>query len=305
MTLSSLKLFKDIAQTRSFSKAATMNEISQSAASQQVQELERSLGVSLLDRSTRPLVVTAEGEIFAAYCRDVLRRQQEMETALRRLREDVGGEIRVASIYSVGVSELIQMERRFSETHPHAEVSVRYLQPAKVYTAVLRDEADLGLVSYPEPSREITVIPWRREEMVLATAPDHPLAKRVAALQGPLPLDALNGADFVSFDEELPIRQHVDRFLKEKDIEVNPTLHFDNIEMVKEAVALKAGVSILPHRIMREDLRQKRLTAIRLAGTSLYRPLGIIHRKKKQFHPALQAFLDMLCEAPVPEIPTA
>ena len=76
-------------------------------------------------------------------------------------------------------------------------------------------------------------------------------------------------------------------------------LHFDNIEMVKEAVALKAGVSILPHRVMREDLRQKRLTAIRLAGAALYRPLGIIHRKKKQFHPALQAFLDMLREAPV------
>lgn len=305
MAPDSLNLFKDIAQTRSFSRAAALNGISQSAASQQVQELERSLGVTLLDRSTRPLVVTAEGEIYADFCRDVLRRRQEMETALRRLREDVGGQIRVASIYSVGVSELIQMERRFSETHPHADVSVRYLQPAKVYTAVLRDEADLGLVSYPEPSREITVIPWRREEMVLAASPDHPLAKRVASLQGPLPLDALNGIDFVSFDEELPIRHHVDRFLKEKGIEVNPTLHFDNIEMVKEAVALKAGVSILPHRIMREDLRQKRLTAIRLAGTSLYRPLGIIHRKKKQFHPALQAFLEMLCEAPVPEAPAS
>ena len=303
MALESLKLFKDITQTRSFSRAALLNEISQSAASQQVQELERSLGVILLDRSTRPLVVTPEGEIYADYCRDALRRQQEMETALRRLREDVGGEIRVASIYSVGVSELIQMEQRFSETHPHADVSVRYLQPAKVYTAVLRDEADLGLVSYPESSREITVIPWRREEMVLAAAPDHPVAKKAAALQGPLPLAALSGVDFVSFDEELPIRHHVDRFLKEKDIEVNPTLHFDNIEMVKEAVALKAGVSILPHRVLREELRQKRLTAIRLAGTSLYRPLGIIHRKKKQFHPAQQAFLDMLCEAPVPEAP--
>lgn len=109
----------------------------------------------------------------------------------------------------------------------------------------------------------------------------------------------MNGVDFVGFDDELPISQHVERFLRDKGVEVNFTLHFDNIEMVKEAVALKAGVSILPHRVMREDLRQKRLTAIRLAGAALYRPLGIIHRKKKQFHPALQAFLDMLCEAPV------
>jgi DNA-binding transcriptional LysR family regulator len=295
----SLKLFKDIVQTRSFSRAAALSEISQSAASQQVQELERTLKVSLLDRTRRPLVVTAEGQIYADYCRDVLRRHQEMETAMHHLREDVAGEVRIASIYSVGVSELIQLERRFSAVHPHADVTVSYLQPARVYLEVKDDEADLGLVSYPEPSREITVIPWRREEMVLAAAPDHPLAKQAATLQGPLPLETLNGVDFVGFDEELPIRQHVDEFFREKGIEVSLELHFDNIEMVKEAVALKAGVSILPHRVMRDDLRQKRLTAIRLAGASLYRPLGIIHRKRKQFTPAQQAFLDMLREVPV------
>lgn len=244
-------------------------------------------------------MVTPAGELYAEYCRDVLRRYDQFEAALQRMTQDVEGVIRVASIYSVGVSELIQLERRFSELHPQAEVAVDYLQPAKVYAAVLEDRADIGLVSYPEPTRELTVIPWRREEMVLAAAPDHPIAKRAAQIQGPLPVTELSGVEFVSFDDELPISRHVERFLRDKGVEVNFTLHFDNIEMVKEAVALKAGVSILPHRVMREDLRQKRLTAIRLAGAALYRPLGIIHRKKKQFHPALQAFLDMLREAPV------
>ena len=183
MAHATLKLFKDIAQTRSFSRAASMNGVSQSAASQQVQELERILKVNLLDRTRRPLVVTPEGELYAEYCRDVLRRHQELEDALKRLHDHVEGVIRVASIYSVGVSELIQLERRFAQAHPHAEVSVTYRQPAKVYSAVLNDEADLGLVSYPEPSRELTVIPWRREEMVLAAAPDHPIAKLAAAIE--------------------------------------------------------------------------------------------------------------------------
>lgn len=299
MANENLKLFRDIAQTRSFSRAASLNNVSQSAASQQVQELERTLQVNLLDRTRRPLVVTPAGELYAEYCRDVLRRYKELEDALKRLDDQVEGVIRVASIYSVGLSELIQLERRFAQAYPHAEVSITYRQPAKVYAAVLNDEADLGLVSYPEPSRDLTVIPWRREEMVVAAAPDSPIAKLAAVMQGPIPPSALNGADFVGFDEELPIRHHVERFFKEKGIEVNQTLYFDNIEMVKEAVAQKAGVSILPHRVMRDDVRQKRLTAIRLTGAALYRPLGIIHRKKKQFHPALQAFLDMLCEAPI------
>src|SRR5678809_2 len=285
MDQASLKLFRDIAQTRSFSKAAAMNEVSQSAASQQVQELERSLGLTLLDRSRRPLVVTPAGQLYAEFCRDVLRRCGELDAALGQLKHQTAGTVRVASIYSVGLSEMVELEKRFAQRHPQATLDVQYLQPAKVYAAVLADKVDLGIVSYPHATREIKVIPWRQEEMVLATAPDHPLAKKAAAIRGAIPIEDLNGVDFVGFDEELPIRGAVDRFLKEKGVEVNVSVHFDNIEMIKEAVAHRVGVSIMPHRVMREDIRQKRLAAIRIAGAALYRPLGIIHRKKKRFRP--------------------
>ena len=85
--------------------------------------------------------------------------------------------MRVASIYSVGLSEMVELEEEFARRQPAARLEVEYLRPEKVYEAVLADEADLGLVSYPEPSREITVIPWRQEEMVLAASPYHPLAR--------------------------------------------------------------------------------------------------------------------------------
>jgi LysR family transcriptional regulator, transcriptional activator of the cysJI operon len=297
----SLKLFRDIAATRSFSRAAALNGFSQSAVSQQVQELERALGVTLLDRSRRPLVVTSAGHLYEEFCRDVLRRRKEFEAALGLLKHDTGGTVRVASIYSVGLSEMVELERLFAQRQPEAILEVQYLQPAKVYAAVLADKVDLGLVSYPHGTREIKVIPWRQEEMVLATAPDHRLAKKAAAIRGPIPMEDLNGIDFVGFDEELPIRADVDRFFREKGVEVNVSVHFDNIEMIKEAVAHRVGVSIMPHRVMREDIRQKRLAAIRMAGASLYRPLGIIHRKTKRFQPVAQAFLDLLCEKPVPE----
>jgi DNA-binding transcriptional LysR family regulator len=278
-----------------------LNGFSQSAASQQVQELERTLGITLLDRSRRPLVVTPAGQLYDEFCRDVLRRREEFEAALGLLKNDTSGTVRVASIYSVGLSEMVELERLFAQRHPQAALDVQYLQPAKVYAAVLADKVDLGLVSYPHATREIKVIPWRQEEMVLATAPDHPLAKKAAALRGPIPVQDLNGVDFVGFDEELPIRSDVDRFLKDQGVEVNVSVHFDNIQMIKEAVAHRVGVSIMPHRVMREDLRQKRLAAIRIAGASLYRPLGIIHRKTKRFQRAAQAFLDLLCEKQVPE----
>jgi len=170
-----------------------------------------------------------------------------------------------------------------------------------VIAAVLNDDADLGLISYPESSRDIQVIPWRREEMVLATAPDHPLAKRAAEIQGAIAGAEMEGVDFVSLDEDLPLRHEVDRFLRDLGVTVNVVKHFDNLQMIKEAVAQRMGVSILPARVMREEIRQRRLASIRIAGAELYRPLGIIHRKKKRFHQVAQAFLDLLREKPTPE----
>jgi DNA-binding transcriptional LysR family regulator len=294
----SLKLFRDIAQTRSFSRGATMNDISQSAASQQVQDLEKVLGVELLDRSSRPLGVTPPGHLYVEFCRDVLRRKEEFEVALELLKKQVEGTVRVASIYSVGLSEMVQLERDFAQRQPDARLEVQYLRPEKVYAAVLADGADLGLVSYPAPSREITVIPWREEEMVLAASPRHPLVLRGDAVD---PAE-LNGVDFVGFDEDLPIQREVDRFLRDRGIEVKQALHFDNVQMIKEAVAHGVGVSIMPARVMRDEIQQGRLVAIQIAGPELYRPLGIIHRKKKRFHRVAQAFLDLLCEKPGPEL---
>jgi DNA-binding transcriptional LysR family regulator len=270
-----------------------MNGVSQSAASQHIQDLEKELGVVLLDRSTRPLAVTQAGQVYSDFCRDVLRRKEEFEATLDRLKQEVEGTVRIAAIYSVGLSEMVRLEQEFARRQPDARLEVEYLRPEKIYPAVLADSVDLGLVSYPEPSREITVIPWREEEMVLAVSPDHPLAAREKIAPA-----EMEGVDFIGFDEDLPIRREIDRFLREHGVTVNHTLHFDNLQMIKEAVTYRVGVSILPARIMREEIAQGRLVAVPIAAPELCRPLGIIHRRKKRFQRVAQAFLDLLREKP-------
>jgi DNA-binding transcriptional LysR family regulator len=293
MPFDHLKLFKDIAQSRSVSKGALMNGVSQSAASQHLQELERGLGVTLLDRTRRPLEVTKAGEEYLEMCRDVLRRHTEFEAALDGLKDRVEGTVRIASIYSVGLSEMSHLEREFSRRYPDATLEIEYLRPEKVYEAVVTDRADLGLLSYPEPSKDVTVLPWRKEEMVVAVSPYHRLAQKTEVS----PRD-LAGLDFVGFDAELPIRREVDRFLRDQHVQVNVTLHFDNIQMIKEAVAHGSGVSIMPARVMAAEVAQGRLVPIAIVAPDLFRPLGIVHRKKKRFHRAAQAFLELLQEQP-------
>jgi DNA-binding transcriptional LysR family regulator len=289
------KLFRDIAQSRSVTKGAKLNGISQSAASQHLQDLEDQLRIPLLDRTSRPLTVTDGGKLYLDMCRDMLRRQDEFQAALERMKAEVEGTVRVASIYSVGLSEMSQLEQEFSRRYPEAHLEVEYLRPEKVYEAVVTDRADLGLLSYPEATKEVTVLPWRQEEMVVAASPYHALAAK-----SELRPEDLEGLDFVGFDEDLPIRREIDRFLREHHVEVNLTLHFDNLQMIKEAVAHGEGVSIMPARIMEEEVKQGRLVPIPISISSLrlYRPVGIVHRRKKRFHRAGQAFLELLLEPP-------
>jgi DNA-binding transcriptional LysR family regulator len=292
--LSEARLFREISQTKSISRAAQHCGVSQSAATQQVQEVERRLGLPLIDRSTRPLALTAAGKLYADFCRDILRREEQFQLALERFKGNAEGAVRVASIYSIGLSEMSRLRELFERRHPHAQLHVEYLRPDKIYEAVLADQVDLGLVSYPVAKRELAIIPWRKDRMAVAVAPSHALAAKLT-LQ---PAD-LNGQEFIGFDEDLLIRRELDRFFRDHGVEVKTVMQFDNIQTIKEAVALGSGISILPERTMQTEIDQGRLVSVPLHAPGLLRPVGIVHRKRKQFNLAAQAFLKLLRDEPV------
>ena len=150
-------------------------------------------------------------------------------------------------------------------------------------------------MSYPEPSREITVIPWRQEEMVLAASPYHPLARAAASCRA-----ARSERRRLHRLRRRPAHPPRSRPFpaRARNVQVNMTLHFDNLQMIKEAVAHGSGVSIMPARVMEEEVAQGRLVPLPIAGPELYRPVGIVHRRRKRFHRAAQAFLELLQESP-------
>ena len=291
MTSASLRLIRDVAQLRSISKAALAGEISQSAASQSLTDLERELGVLLFDRSTRPLTTTPAGKLYLELCRDVMRREEEVNAQLDAFRQRQNGLVRLSAIYSVGLSEMSQIEARFRSAFPHAELEISYLRPERVWAKVEHGEADLGLMSYAESSREILALPWRKEEMVVAVAPQHALAAH-EYIRAP----ELEGTAFVGFDDDLPIQSQIARYLRDYKVNVVTALHFDNLQMIKEAVAHGAGVSILPRRVMFDDIKTGRLVALRLEPAELSRPLCIIHRRRRVFNAVTKGLLALLKE---------
>src|SRR5205085_9948489 len=119
--------------------------------------------------------------------------------------------------------------------------------------------ADLGLVSFPKKTPHLVAVSWREEEMVLACAPNHPLASRLA-----VPMKDLNDTAYVHFDKNLIVRRRVDKVLREHDVTVNVVAEFDSIENIKQAVLVGAGVAILPEPTIRREVKARTLAAVPL-----------------------------------------
>lgn len=300
MQLESLKIFCDVVRWASFSRGAAENGVSQSSASQAVHQLEIRLGVKLIDRSKRPLVPTPSGKVYYEGCKDLVGRYLEVENRVRSLEGNgpVVGTVNVASIYSVGLAHMNRFALAFGERHPGASVRLEYLHPTRVVESVSVGQAELGLISYPKKWPDLTVVPWREEEMVLVVHPSHRFAGRAA-----VDVRELDGETFVGFDPELSIRRTVDRFLRHHDVSYRMALEFDNIETIKRAVEIPAGLAILPAPTVAREVESGALSVVRIEGQDpghrLKRPLAVIHRRQHQLSLTAARFLAMLTEESV------
>ncbi len=291
MQLKSLKVFCDVVGRRSFSRAADENGISQSGASQMVHQLEDYLGVRLIDRSKRPFVLTPEGQVYYEGCRKLVQRFQALEEEVQSLHQQVAGRVSVASIYSVGLSHMSQFVQDFLRLHPKSNVHLQYQHPDRVYELVRNDRVDLGLVSYPRDSRAIRATAWRDEPMVFVCAPEHPLVD-----QPTIRLADLQGCEFVGFDDDLRIRHEIDKALADQGVDVRVAMEFDNIETLKRAVEINAGVTLLPAPTVTREVAAQTLVARPLADVALVRPLGIIQRRGAELGRTARRFVQLLRE---------
>jgi DNA-binding transcriptional LysR family regulator len=289
--LETLRLYCDVVRLRSFSRGAEQNFVSQSAASQAVQQLETQLGVVLVDRTKRPFVVTREGEAFYTAARGILESWEKAKTEVAAVKARVDGTVRVAAIYSVGLHDMSRPMQRFMSRYPQARVQLECLHPHKVVEAVLTGEADLGIMSYPPAERALSVVPLREESMAVVCHPNHRLSRRRVVM----PAD-LAGEPFVAFDPGLTIRKAIDRALRQHNVRVSIVMEFDNIETIKQAIIIAAGISILPRRTVQKEASIRTLAAVAVAMPDLVRPVGIVHRRHKPLTPTAARFVEMLQE---------
>ena len=294
MNLDTLKTFCDLVDTGSFSKAAEISFISQSAVSQQLAKLERQLGTQLIQRGGGLVAPTDAGRAFYRGAQEILRRYEELVGEVRSAADSIRGVLRVGTIYSVGMYSLDSYVKRFIHEHPDANLRVEYMHANRIYAAVAGGEMALGVVAHPERQRSIEVVPFLSEQLVMVFAPNHPLAGAKTA-------DAflLNGQKFVAFEPDIPTRRHIDKRLKAEGVKVNIVMEFDNNETLKRAVEIGAGATILPLTLIQRELAAGSLVYVSFRNPDKWtRPLGVLRPRGKRPTPAERMFLGMLREKP-------
>ena len=289
MQIESLKVFCDLAETESFTKAAQMNEVTQSAVSQQISSLEKIFKSLLIERSKKKFRLTREGEVLYDYSKQIIQTYEGLFGKLREIKDIISGTIRVATIYSIGLHDLPPYLKKFLKTYPTVNVHVEYRRSNQVYEDVVSNIVDLGLVAYPARDAKLEILPLRKESLVLICHPAHPFAKLKT-----IKLKEISGQKVVSFDPDIPTRRAVERVLKEHGVSVQHVMELDNIETVKRAVEIDAGVAIVPRGTIVQEVAQQTLAEVVIEGADLYRPLAAIYKKNKVRSPAMKQFLATL-----------
>ncbi|MEQ9454950.1 MAG: LysR family transcriptional regulator [Phycisphaeraceae bacterium] len=292
--MQSLRLFYDVARCHSFSRAAELHGLTQSAVSQRVGQLEKRLGTTLFNRSVRPLELTGAGELFLAGVEDVLSRYDALERRVAQLGEGEQAAIRVGAIYSAGIDLLGRLREAYLAEHPRSTIQIVYQHPKDIVRMVLDHELDFGIVSYPDSWRKTTAIPLREEPMAVVVAPHHPLAN--SAQLAPADLDEV---PLVMFDNHLPVARKTRGYLRDHGVHVITSQTFDNLDTLKSAVMSSGGVSILPAQSVAREADAGLVRVIPLMP-ELTRPIGIIHRQSARpaggLAPAARAFAEYLRE---------
>jgi DNA-binding transcriptional LysR family regulator len=291
MQIESLKVFCDLAETESFTKAAQINGVTQSAVSQQISSLERLFKSLLIERSKKRFRLTSEGQVLYDYSKQIIQTYESLHSKLQDLKDIISGTIRVATIYSIGLHDLPPYVKKFMKSYPTVNVHVEYRRANQVYEDVLGNVVDLGLVAYPTKDAKLEIIPLRKDTLVLICHPHHPFAK-----QKNIKLKALVGQKFVGFEPDIPTRKALDKILREYGVSVNNVMEFDNVETVKRAVEIDAGVSIVPQGTVTQEIHKQTLAAVPLEDGSFYRPLAALYKKNKVLSPAMKQFLALLKE---------
>jgi LysR family transcriptional regulator, low CO2-responsive transcriptional regulator len=287
MDFDQLETFLEVARLSSFSRAAERRFRTQPAISAQIRALEEEVGAKLLDRSGGKVAMTAAGKAFQKYVEETLEQRRIILVTLAEMERVPRGEIVVSANEGTCLHILPEVFAEFKRQYPTVGVGVKRLEHSKILEAIIDNSCDFGIVSLPVPDKRLTVVPIHREELIVITPPNHPLARQQKATV----------AEVVEYPLLLPkvgrTRDALETLFHERRLKPIVSMELDSSELLKRFVAADVGIGFIPRSHVAEDLQAKALAALTLADASIQRDLALVFRKDKALSRAALAFIDI------------
>lgn len=289
MDFDQLHVFLEVARLNSFSRAAMTCFRTQPAISAQIRLLEEELGERLFDRGGGKVSLTEAGRIWQDFAQRLLALRQDGRRALSDLAHSPRGELRIAANEGSCLHVLPEVFAAFKRQYAGVQVHIRRGEHNDILEDVLEHRADFGVVSLPVRDARLKVVPLQRDEIRVAVAPDHPLAR----------LSTVEPSELARHPLLLPrsgqTREAIEELLgPEPSLQVS--MELDSTELLKGFAAAGLGVAFVAHTLAAAEERAGELVLLGIAGRKLYRELGLIFRRDRALGKAALAFIAIAVE---------
>jgi DNA-binding transcriptional LysR family regulator len=289
MNLNHLAIFHAVAQERNVSRGAGRLMISQPAASKQLLQLERALGVKLFDRVPKGVRLTEAGELLAGYAARLFAIEAEAEAAMQDLRGLRRGRLRIGASTTLGVYLLPDAFVRFRRAFPQVRSTLEVIGSAAVERRLLEGDLDLGFIESFSGDERLKAVAFHTDQLVPIAPPGHPLARKRRVTP-----EQFCAEPFVVRDTGSETKSFVERALASKGLTIHPVISLGSTEAIKRAVASGLGVAIVSKLSIGLELETRRLAVLNVAGLSVRRPLYHVVRAGSDPSKAVMEFLKRL-----------
>lgn len=301
LNLHQLKIFHTVARLGSFSRAAAELLISQPSVSIQVGDLERQFGVELFEQVGKAVRLTDAGRVLDEYAAQILALVEETKRAIDEVKGLSRGRLSVAATPTPGTYLLPPLLGAFRDRFPRIELLWRIAGADRVQEMVLQREADLGVVGWKVTSPALEAVPLATDEMVVVTAPTHPLAAR-----GQVDVGEVAREPLVLCPRGSGLRDAVDDALHRAGVHVTPVLELESAEAVKQAAAANLGISILSRRVVELEVTAGRLRAVPIRDLRIEHVMWLVYSRDRRLVGLARAFAEMaLARKDAPSFPSA
>ncbi|AMP06856.1 transcriptional regulator CynR [Collimonas pratensis] len=292
MLLRHIRYLLAVVEQGNFTRAAETLYVSQPTLSQQIRQLEETLGAQLLDRSGRVVRATDAGEAYIAYARRALRELEAGQRAIHDVRDLVRGTLRLAMTPSLTSYLAGPLIARFNASYPGITLQVIEKTLDAIETALAADQVDLGLAFSQVRSTEINSQPLFDEKLCAVVGLAHPLAQRATATLAAAVLTAgeLGRQSLALLSSDFATRSFVDAYLQQQGIAPKIAVEANTISAIVEIVCRGGLVTILPEAIAREH---PGLQEIQLDPALPHRTVSLLRRKDGYQSAAARAFAEL------------